>query len=345
MCFEEKLIRWEENWSGLYNQWHSANNYAKSKGNNTAMDMEIEDSSPIDDLKLQKLDTNVYFGPCEILTQPILLQYENIKFIIGVNLSTEKIASFYTQYFRNSNSVVVNLCSPTTAAVATKKAAIDLYIRNNTILLQKFVGQYLQMGKKIKKSLTQAQTDTIQSLPQFCNSNVLSGEPLVQYQAFNDLLALFKSFSHFGNILVISSHSYDCALLKFLISRVMTYYPLVTIQDSLQYMKATLNISISTSDEFDILNDKELWEFGQTQEILKRRQTSSVKRRCVNLPENSTIDNRMLMGTTKRGRFWRALGSITFLIITTVFFIHYVEIIKCYRCSILKRWKKNSEKK
>lgn len=83
----------------------------------------------------------------------------------------------------------------------------------------------------------------------------------------------------------------------------MTYYPLVTIQDSLQYMKATLNISISTSDEFDILNDKELWEFGQTQEILKRRQTSSVKRRCVNLPENSTIDNRMLMGTTKRGRF------------------------------------------
>lgn len=37
------------------------------------MDMEIEDSSPIDDLKLQKLDTNVYFGPCEILTQPILL--------------------------------------------------------------------------------------------------------------------------------------------------------------------------------------------------------------------------------------------------------------------------------
>lgn len=68
-------------------------------------------------------------------------------------------------------------------------------------------------------------------------------------------------------------------------------------------MKATLNISISTSDEFDILNDKELWEFGQTQEILKRRQTSSVKRRCVNLPENSTIDNKMLMGTTKRGRF------------------------------------------
>ena len=27
------------------------------------MDMEIEDSSPIDDLKLQKLDTNVYFDP------------------------------------------------------------------------------------------------------------------------------------------------------------------------------------------------------------------------------------------------------------------------------------------
>ena len=124
--------------------------------------MEVRDSSVVDDLNLQKLDSNVFFGPCEILTQPILLQYENIKFIIGVNISTEKIASFYTQYFRNSNSVIVNLCSPTTAA--TKKPTIGLYIQNNTILLQKLVGQYLQMGKKIKTSLTQARTDTILSL-------------------------------------------------------------------------------------------------------------------------------------------------------------------------------------
>lgn len=265
------------------------------------MDTKIRDSSATDDLNLQKLDSNVFFGPCEILTQPILLQYENIKFIIGVNINTEKVASFYTQYFRNSNSVIVNLCSPTTAA--TKTPTIGLYIRDNTILLQKLVGLYLQMGKKIKTSLTQARTDTIQSLPQFCNSNVLSDEPLVLYQAFNDLLVLFKSFNNFGNILVVSPHSYDCVLFKFLISRVMTYYPIATIPDSMQYMKAILNISISASDELDILNDKELQEFGQTQETLKRRQARSAKRRCDNLHENSTMDSKIIMGTTKRGRF------------------------------------------
>ena len=69
------------------------------------------------------------------------------------------------------------------------------------------------------------------------------------------------------------------------------------------YKRQILNISISASDELDILNDKELQEFGQTQENLKRRQTSSAKRRCGNLPENSTMDNKIIMGTTKRGHF------------------------------------------
>lgn len=111
-------------------------------------------SSNADDLKLQRLDNDIFYGSCEILAQPILLQYENIKFIIGVNLSTENIASYYTQYFQNTNSLMVNICSPITTNVTTEPT-MDLYIQKNTILLQKLVGQYLQMGKKMKISSAQ----------------------------------------------------------------------------------------------------------------------------------------------------------------------------------------------
>lgn len=93
-------------------------------------------SSNADDLKLQRLDNDIFYGSCEILAQPILLQYENIKFIIGVNLSTENIASYYTQYFQNTNSLMVNICSPITTNVTTEPT-MDLYIQKNTILLQK----------------------------------------------------------------------------------------------------------------------------------------------------------------------------------------------------------------
>ncbi|CAI4054474.1 uncharacterized protein SKDI_01G0330 [Saccharomyces kudriavzevii IFO 1802] len=263
------------------------------------MNVHVEASSTEDDLKLQKVDNSVFFGPCGVLTQPILLQYENIKFIIGVNLTTEKGASFYTQYFRHSNSLMVNLDIST---AATENSQVELYVRNNTILLQKIVGQYLQMGK-MRASLSQPQIDTIQSLPQFCNSNVLTGGLLVQYQAFNDLLTLFKLFGHFGNILVVSSHSHDSTLIKFLISTVITYHPFVTILEALQYMKAILDLPINASDEFDIINDRELQEFSDAQKLLRHRQTCSSKRRCRNLPENTPIDNKILMSPVKRNRF------------------------------------------
>ncbi|CAI4054261.1 hypothetical protein N7582_000026 [Saccharomyces uvarum] len=265
------------------------------------MDVEVE-SSDTDELRLQQLDNNIFFGSCQVLAQPILLQYENIKFIIGVNLTTEKIASFYTLYFQHSNSLIVNFDSSTQA---TTKTPVELYKRNNTILLQKFVSQYLQWGKT-KTPLSLTRFGKIQSLPQFCNSNVLAGEPLVQYQVFNDLLTLFKSFKHLGNILVVSSHSHDPTLIKFLISSVIACHPSVTIQESLQYTRAILNLPINACEEFDILNDKGLQEFAQAPEILQHRLECSSKRRCGNIPENSSVDNKSLMGPaehTKRGRF------------------------------------------
>ncbi|KOH01357.1 uncharacterized protein DI49_0024 [Saccharomyces eubayanus] len=266
--------------------------------------MTVEEESPeTDDLRLQQLDNNIFFGSCEVLAQPILLQYENIKFIIGVNLTTEKIASFYTVYFQHSNSLIVNFDSSSTQE--TIETPVELYNRNNTILLQKFVSQYLQMGKT-NTPLSLTRFGKIQSLPQFCNSNVLTGEPLVQYQAFNDLLTLFKSFKHLGNILVVSSHSHDPTLIKFLVSRVIACHPSVTIQESLQYTRAILNLPINACDEFDILNDKGLQELAQAPEILQQRSKCSSKRRCGNPPENYFVDNKSLTGPSehiKRGHF------------------------------------------
>lgn len=209
----------------------------------------------------QKLDGNVYFGSLTTLTDPLILQQRNIRYFIGVDISTAVFANAYDMLSRpyNEELVMTNLENDmmmmNNCNDDTTNELISKYHRNNTYLLQKLQSGGNEVFEKhtslmVTPPVTPVGSRTQQrfsfldgekpvntALGMRVSSNSFKEYNLDRFKVFNELISLFRNSNGNDNILVVSESGNDHELITLLISLILKKDPSIAIMDALQFVK------------------------------------------------------------------------------------------------------------
>lgn len=212
-------------------------------------------SDPLEQLKPQKLDSNVFFGPLNTLTQFDFIKDNNVKLFICIGLSTQRLANILNDIPALSRAaeefLMVNF-DPTfdQATLISANHVTQQYHYHNSSLLRLLIDHF------IKDSFSAAQSDSYRCLtptPETPDVNqLLYGEPeryyndgnvcvdstSSKYEVLNDLITIFRYVNPSANVLVFSQNGNDQDLLSFLISVIIKKNSMVNIVEAYQYIKS-----------------------------------------------------------------------------------------------------------
>lgn len=215
-------------------------------------------SDQLEQLKPQQLDSNIFFGPLNILTQLDFIKEQNIRFFIGIGLDTQRLATllYGNQIFYNNKDdiLMVNFDSSFNRDNVMTDSVSHMtkqYYSHNTSLLNRLIGRVLHGNLDSNPSLnthrcltpTPERPDVSQLLhgdiSHYYNSgNIYTESDIEKFNAFNDLITIFKSFEAGGNILVFSQNGNDEDIVTLLISTVLKKNPFVKIPEAFQFIKS-----------------------------------------------------------------------------------------------------------
>lgn len=183
----------------------------------------------LEQLRPQQLDTNLFFGPLNALTQREFLEQHNIRFFIGVGIDTSRLASLVQdgQLLGCSGPfppLMVNFDQKFDyASLAAASESTQLYHLQNSELLAQLVSQTAHAAQR--------------NIAYYTYSNVFSDGLVDRFETFNDLVQIFKMAAHMGNILVFSQNGNDEQLLMLLIFFVLQKYPCVGPAEAVKFIK------------------------------------------------------------------------------------------------------------
>lgn len=183
----------------------------------------------VEQLRPQQLDTNVFFGPLNALTQRDFLEQHNIRFFIGVGIDTARLSSLVqgTQVLENDGpfpSLMINFDERFDHGTLAASAEItQLYHFHHTKTLSQLAAHSAHVLQKDAACYMQ--------------SNVFSETGIERFQTFSDLVVIFKMAAHLGNILVFSQNGNDEQLLMLLIFIVLQKYPYAEPSEAAKFIK------------------------------------------------------------------------------------------------------------
>ncbi|EDO15789.1 hypothetical protein Kpol_1040p2 [Vanderwaltozyma polyspora DSM 70294] len=231
-------------------------------------------------LRPQRLDNNVFFGPLNTLTQVEFLRENNIRFFIGIGVSTERLAKICNEnaMLRGSMNEVIMINFDSGVVAGQRCNSFDSesittdFQRFNTSQLQNLIS-YLVNDKRSSSSHSSGNPNDdrcLTPLPEqsdisnllygdishYYGSSVFSDVNVEKFKAFNDLITLFKAYDPTNKVLVFSNDGNDEDLVTLLVSSVLKANPSTKIFEALQYVKS-LRAALS-----NIKDEKIIWCSG-----------------------------------------------------------------------------------
>lgn len=214
-------------------------------------------AEPLDQLKPQRLDNNIFFGPLNTLAQDEFIECENIELFIGVGLNTRRLASILNgipSFAGRTDSRLVLNFDPEfdydSVTSGSADPAIEDYCRYNSTLLYQYIESFSR--GKTETSLQETYrclTPTPETSDQFHlidgiidtyyhGGNVCTDVSSGRFLAFNDLISIFKCVNPKGRVLVFSQNGNDLDLVSFLISTLLRKNPSVKMMEAYQFLRS-----------------------------------------------------------------------------------------------------------
>ncbi|GCE97540.1 hypothetical protein ZYGM_003397 [Zygosaccharomyces mellis] len=186
----------------------------------------------VEQIRSQKLDSNVLFGPINSLTQKDFLEVENVKFFITLGLDTSQLSQVWNNGPLNSdNSVVINF-DPN-------------FDYNGVDTETRFFDENAENLRKIVAHVMRADDDssTQQYLRSLVNSDVTSlgtvynGSWEVQIRNLLDIAIIFKLASGYGKLLIVSKNGNDNVLVSLLVALQIIQNPHLSVLEAFKFIK------------------------------------------------------------------------------------------------------------
>lgn len=186
----------------------------------------------VEQIRSQKLDSNVLFGPINCLSQKDFLEVENIKFFITLGLDTWQLSQVWNDGPLNSdNSVVVNF-DPN-------------FDYNRVDTETRFLDENAENLHKIAAHVMRAYDDnsTQQHLRSLFNSDITSlstvygGSWGVQIRNLLDIAIMFKMASQYGKLLIVSKNGNDNVLVSLLVALQIIQNPHISVLEAFKFIK------------------------------------------------------------------------------------------------------------
>lgn len=244
-------------------------------------------ANPLEQLKPQRLDSNVFFGPLNTLTQFEFIRENNVKLFICIGVCTERLANILNGIPALAQAagefLVVNF-DPTfdQATVMNADHVTQQYCTHNSSLLKLLIDHLInsrsgQPHEDSFRCLTpspetpDATQITYGSIERYYDgSNVCADSTSVKYEVLNDLISIFRNVNPSANILLFSKNGNDQELLTFLMSIIIKKNPLVKIVEAYQYIKSIRPTIDDLPEEF-LLGHSPLLEFH---ELIRAKEVS-----------------------------------------------------------------------
>lgn len=211
----------------------------------------------LEQIRSQRLDNNIFFGPINSLIQKDFLEAENIRFFITLELDARQLAQLWEDGLLNSKESVV--------------ASFDPNFNCNKIDIgTKFFYENEENLREIVNYVMSSDNDSSGQLglKQLINSDmanlgtIYGGNWGDQIRHLLNIALVFKMASHYGKILIVSKNGNDNVLVSFLMAIQMIQNPQVSTSEAFNFIKVQRPSVHELGPEFidlcDSLNDRSL---------------------------------------------------------------------------------------
>ncbi|GAV53693.1 hypothetical protein ZYGR_0AK01950 [Zygosaccharomyces rouxii] len=186
----------------------------------------------VEQIKSQRLDNSILFGPINSLIQKDFLESENIRFFVTLGFDTWQLSQLWDNGSLSSdNSVVINF---------------DPNFNTNEIdTTTRFFYENAENLRKIVTHVmnTDDNGSNHQELKKLISSDlaglgtIYSGNWGVQIRYLVDIAIIFKMASQYGKILIVSKNGNDNVLVSFLIAIQMIQNPQISTPEAFKFIK------------------------------------------------------------------------------------------------------------
>lgn len=221
-------------------------------------------SDPLEQLRAQKLDSNVFFGPLNTLTQFEFIRDNNVKLFICIGLSTQRLANILSDIpalCQAADEFLVVNFDPNfeQATLINANHVTQQYYTHNSSLLNLLIEHFIQGDLKAAHTDSYRCLTPTPEVPDLTKliyggieryhggGNVCADSTSVKYEVLNDLITIFRCVNPSANVLIFSQNGNDQELLTFLISVIVRKNPMVKVAEAYQYIKSIR----PTADDLD----------------------------------------------------------------------------------------------
>lgn len=185
----------------------------------------------VEQIRSQRLDNNVFFGPINSLIQKDFLQLENIRFFITLGLDTCQLSQLWDNgSLRNDDSVVINFDPKfNPSEIDTTSRFFYENVENLRKIIANVANDCNNTNQQEMKKLVKNDIESLGTL--------YSGNWGVQMRYLLDIAIIFKIASQYDKILIVSKNGNDNVLVSFLIAIQMIQNPQLSALEAFKFIK------------------------------------------------------------------------------------------------------------
>ncbi|AET39841.1 uncharacterized protein Ecym_5049 [Eremothecium cymbalariae DBVPG len=192
----------------------------------------------MDQIKPQKLNNNVFFGPLNSLSQRDFLVENGIKFFISVGIPTGRVVE-YVKALPTEEFIAIVVDGSSGATDGEEGGDVKRFRETHSARMQGVFRQVSMEGMGFGGRCL-PQSEVVRQLHRPIaeyQSNIVAGDGIAVLEQFNDFITLFQQ-SRLGNILIYSANGNDERLTTLLVSQVLQTNMWSSVLEAFVYVKS-----------------------------------------------------------------------------------------------------------